>query len=290
MVSNMIPGNIRFRGELSLWEVLEYSFRVYRRGFVNLFTPYLILGAAFAALNHWALSTLPPFPMMDLTGSGALLDWLLSLSKVILVIGVVGWILTVVIQGYSVGYSSTLLAGETLKARELAGRAIRRAPRLLAASFTANLLIGIGLILLIVPGVIFAVMFSLIIPVIMLEDRGAFESLSDSRRLVSKRWGKTLTLLIILVAAISASEILGGMIAVAFEPMGYIISVVITAIVEPIYPVAVTCLYYSMKAKEAAREEPEMRPKPVPAKYCIECGEPLSPIAVYCPRCGTRQP
>ncbi|MGC8850261.1 MAG: zinc-ribbon domain-containing protein [Candidatus Bathyarchaeia archaeon] len=31
-------------------------------------------------------------------------------------------------------------------------------------------------------------------------------------------------------------------------------------------------------------------PKPVPARYCIECGEPLSPIAVYCPRCGTRQP
>ncbi|MEM2122096.1 MAG: hypothetical protein QXE79_00495 [Candidatus Bathyarchaeia archaeon] len=283
---------IGFRGELSLGELLIYSLKTYRLGFLKLFIPYLILGTIFGALNYWAISTLPPFPMMDFTGTGALLDWLLSLSKIILIIGLTGWIFTVMVQGYSIGYSSTLLKGEELKTWDIVEQGIRKTPRLLAASFIANLLIGIGLMLLIIPGVIFAVMFSLIIPVIVLEDGRILESLSRSRRLVSKRWGKTLLLLIILVAAISASEILGSLIAIAFDPIGYLVSVVITAVVEPLYPVAMTCLYYSMKAKEAVEVEgvKEVTSKPIPVKYCIECGDPLNPIAVYCPRCGIRQP
>ena len=288
----MYRGKIGFGGELSLGEILVYSIKIYRCGFIKIFIPYLILGVILGILNYWAVSTLPPFPMMDFTASEALFDWLLSLSKVLLVVGVVGWILTVIIQGYTVGYSSTLLTGEDLKSGEIIRRIVRKTPRLLAASLIANLLIGIGLLLLIVPGIIFAVMFSLIVPVIVLEDGKILESLSRSRRLVSRRWGKTLALIAVLVAAISTSEILGSLIAIAFEPIGYLASIAITATVEPIYPVAVVCLYYSMKAKEASEREEsrEATPRPIPARYCIECGEPLSPIAVYCPRCGTRQP
>lgn len=290
----MVSEKIRFHigRELSLEEILSYSIRIYRRSFVNLFVPYLILGAVYGALNYWAISALPPSPIMDIIGPEALIDWIIHLSTIILIVGLIGWILNVMVQGYSVKYSSTLITEETLRVKEAAGQAIRKLPKLIAASLIANLLIGVGLLLFIVPGVILAVMFSLIIPVITLEDRKVLEGLSRSKRLVSKRWGKTLLLLLTLVAVILTTEILGSMIAVALDPVGYAISIIATAIVEPIYPVAITCLYYSMKAKESAKEgkPKEMRPRALPVKYCIECGSTLSPIAVYCPRCGARQP
>lgn len=290
----MTPEEIRSHigRELSLEEILSSSIGIYRRGFINLFIPYLILGAIYGALNYWAISALPPFPVMDIMGSEALTDWLIRLSTIILIVGLIGWILNVIVQGYSVKYSSTLITDEALNVKEIAKQAIRKTPQLIAASLIVNLLIGIGLLLFIIPGIILAVMFSLIMPVIILEDKGVLESLNRSRRLVSKRWSKTLILLIILVAAILATEILGSMAAVASAPVGYIISITATAIIEPIYPVAITCLYYSMKAKEISEERrpKETKPKPVPTKYCIECGSPLSLIAVYCPHCGTRQP
>ena len=48
-----------------------------------------------------------------------------------------------------------------------------------------------GLIALIVPGIILAIVFSLALPVLLIEKKGVLESMGRSHALVGHRWLKT---------------------------------------------------------------------------------------------------
>ena len=122
------------------------------------------------------------------------------------------------------------------------------------AQLVAGILTLVGLVLFVVPGIIIAIMFSLIIPAIIAEQRGAFESLGRSRRLVSNRWLKIFALLLVLGIIVGIVTGVAMMLAMPFNTSYPVISPLITnvisAFVSPIYPSAITCLYYAMVARE----------------------------------------
>jgi hypothetical protein len=120
---------------------------------------------------------------------------------------------------------------------------------LLAASIITGVLIVFGLIALIIPGIILALMFSLVNQVILLEGTGIVGSFSRSRVLVSNRWLKTLVLMLVVGIIIA---IVNGVVAIITTPFGIVsplISGVLTAFITPILPIALTLYYYSMKAR-----------------------------------------
>jgi hypothetical protein len=57
----------------------------------------------------------------------------------------------------------------------------------LAAAILLGMIIAVGLVALIIPGIILALMFSLTISAIMIENVGAIEGMSRNRALVSHR-------------------------------------------------------------------------------------------------------
>ena len=69
---------------------------------------------------------------------------------------------------------------------------------LLAASIVTVTLMVLGFIALIIPGIIVAIIFSLVNPAIMLEGKGILGSLSRSRVLVRNRWLKTIVLFLVI--------------------------------------------------------------------------------------------
>ena len=138
----------------------------------------------------------------------------------------------------------------------------------------------------IVPGIICAVIFSLIAPIIILENQGIIHSLSRSQRLVSRRWLKTFVLLFLVILLTIGISSIGNLIDISVGSFGYIVSAIVTALIYPIHAIAITYYYYSMRAREK-QEEPR---SPKLGKYCIQCGVTLNHIAVYCPTCGARQP
>jgi hypothetical protein len=120
---------------------------------------------------------------------------------------------------------------------------------LLGASIITGILIVLGFVLLVVPGVILALMFSLVYPVIMLEGIGVLGSLSRSRVLVSNRWLKTFGLLLLLGIIVA---IFNGVFVLVASPFGVVsplISGILTALITPIFAIAMTLYYYSMKAR-----------------------------------------
>ena len=118
------------------------------------------------------------------------------------------------------------------------------------------------MLLFVVPGIIIAIMFSLILPTIIVEQKGIFESLGRSKKLVSKRWLKTFALLLILgiIALIvnGGATVLAGPLSAIHPIVNSLITSIIAAFVSPIYPIAITYLYYSMVARENPTPPPTL--------------------------------
>jgi len=110
------------------------------------------------------------------------------------------------------------------------------------------------MLLFFIPGIIITIMFSLIMPTIIVEQKGTFESLGRSRKLVSNRWLKTFALLLIVYIILGMVTGIVNLIAtplnVTYPNINLIITSIISSFVAPIFPIAITYLYYAMVARE----------------------------------------
>lgn len=80
-------------------------------------------------------------------------------------------------------------SGKSVTYREAMAVGVKKWFALFAARFVASLFIGIGLIVLIVPGIILALRYALIDCAVILEDKGVADSLSRSTALTAgRRW------------------------------------------------------------------------------------------------------
>jgi hypothetical protein len=155
-------------------------------------------------------------------------------------------------------------------------------PQLNRLSFAAlGILIGIviavglivlGFVLFVIPGIvalvafiIFAVRWSLLVPVMMLEKRTVFGSLDRSQELVS---GHTLHAFLVLLASLGFIILVAIVIGIALAPFDLprwidepIRTVVSGTLVAPFAALALTLMYYRLRAVK----EPTAEPAPAPA-------------------------
>lgn len=290
--------------ELSIGEIISKSFNLYSNRFIYFLIPYLFAGLITGILSIAVNLMLPMPPTPELTAPPEeLLQWFMSfiatLIAVVALTGFVSWVVNTIVNGIAIKYASDLLEKGDANLQVGFNFTVSRLASLLAAGIITGFLIILGLICLIVPGIIIAIMFALVTPVIMIERKGALDSLGRSRRLVSNRWGKTFGLLLVIYIIIGIlSLIVGaivGVVVYTFDPARTIITNLITALIQPILPIASTFLYYSMAAKESVLAPrpppppPAVTPAPTPAqpmKFCLQCGQQIPPDVRFCPYCG----
>jgi len=252
--------------ELSVKDVLIQTFRLYRKKFVIFYIPYLGIGLVTGLLSFMMISFFPPPAppgMIQTVSQEPYFEYLFEVIKIIAIyLGLVGgslWVMSTIVIGFTIRYASDLLAGEESSVRDVFSSTITRLVSLFALTAITDLLIFLGALFFIVPGIILACMFSLTISVIMIEQVGALESLGRSRKLVSKRWGKTFVLYLsigVIVAVIAIVEYF-LFTAVWFQPslVGTIVRSIWTSLFSPILPIALTFHYYSMIAREARMKQ-----------------------------------
>jgi hypothetical protein len=187
-----------------------------------------------------------------------LLSWFFELISKVVIIGAfsgfVLWIVGTTVTGIVIKNASDQIEKGKSNLNASFSFTVSKLPSLLAAQLISGILIVLGFFLFVVPGIIVAIMFSLILPAIIIEQKGFMESLGRSRDLVSNRWMKTFLLLLILgimvIIVNGVANFLAGPASAIHSVANSLTTSVISAFVSPIYPIAITYLYYSMVARE----------------------------------------
>lgn len=255
--------------ELWIEEIISKTFTLYRARFLLFVLPFLV-GAAvtgtLGAVLFWSM----PLPSAPAAGASyqELLNWFSSLISTLIVIvallGIVSFIIGGITSGIVVKCASDILEKGDSTLMEGFNFVMLKLPSLLVAEIVTGILVFIGCLLLIVPGIILMIMFSLVVPTIIIEQKGAFESLRRSRQLVSNRWGKTFVLFLILGIILGIVSGIASVIAIPFgiapfgfrtAPLGltaasWIVISLVNALIAPISSLAITFLYYSMVTRE----------------------------------------
>lgn len=286
--------------ELNLGEILGQTFNLYFSRFFLFFLPFLVAGFL---TGGWEKIVGLMFPVPTPPTPTAPLDVLLSYFFSVLVFVVVtlflsllvSWIINTIVGGMTVKVASDILERRSVDLSETLNFTVSRLPSLLGAGIVTGILIVVGLICLVVPGIILAIMFSLVVPAIVIERVGALESLSRSRRLVGGRWLKTFGLLLVIYIITFVAALIFDAVGSVFGPADWIVSSVLGALVSPILPIAATLYYYSMAAREQSQPPPPAAPEPRPSPpkpsakiHCVYCGAENQTDAVFCQGCGKK--
>jgi len=129
--------------------------------------------------------------------------------------------------------------------------------RLILAGLLAAAGIGIGILLLVVPGLILLTLWSLVIPVIVLERTGVMESFGRSRQLVRGHAWRVFAIVATLgiAQALVSSVLRSALSDVAGSFAGYALGdLLANALIGPLAAIAVAVIYFELvRAKQGAR-------------------------------------
>lgn len=300
--------------ETSVTEILRISINLYLARYELFLVPFLATNLANGALSQLMYSLMPEFFLpQNFTEEFFLwlINYLANVIPVAAAFGIIGWVITTLSNGIAVKCSSDILEGKRPSLSRGLNSALSRISSLLTAGFIVGVLTILGLILFIIPGVTVAVMFSLTVQVIMIERLGASRSLRRSRELVAGKWTKTFAVLLLVFLTTAVAYLvgdaligsLGGLSEGTLHTLRWVITSVLTSLVQPLHPIALTYLYYSLHIREKPitpatplpTEAPVVRPTLHPItpsltgfrpRFCYKCGQGVPSDAVYCPRCG----
>lgn len=253
--------------ELSVGKIVSQTFNLYSSRILQFYAVFFGAALAIYVIDVVLTQILPQPPPLN---PGATPDEILAYLPTYLPMtlanaslrGLANWMVGLLAAAIAITYTSTLLEKGAASLEGSLSRVTSRLLPLLGGGFITGLLILLGLILFLVPGILLALMYSLVIPTIMIEKGGTLESLGRSRKLTAGRWGSIFaTLLVMLLLLLIAS----GASSLATTPLGpyaSLIAPLIAATLQPLLPIALTLLYYSMIARESPSTPPPPPPQP----------------------------
>jgi hypothetical protein len=271
---------------MGIGDILDTSFRLYRARFLTFLTitlmayiPYGLVMGIFQ--TTFGLTQQNPF---GAGGSGGIQGRILGMdgrfvfaqvgqggqfepqapiqfSPGAIIAGSLGTLLFILIvmplcQGALMQNISASYLGEDLSAASSYARAAPRLLKMLFAQFLAGLVIMLGCILLIVPGIIFAFWFSLVQQVVQLEDQGVLASLSRSRELMRGNFGKAFGLgIVVTIIGMVFSYVVGiGTLLIPWPHpfLPAFVNSVLPAVILPIQLAPAILLYYDIRIRKEA--------------------------------------
>jgi hypothetical protein len=171
-----------------------------------------------------------------------------------LIVSIVFWVLAILYQGFVV----ELVAADQSNRRASVGELLNAVTPVLGPLLVISILFAagviIGLILIIIPGLILLTIWSVTVPVEVLEHRGILKSFGRSRELVrGNGWNVFGVIVIVWLIAIVISAVAGLLAA----PLGHvgrdIVQWAVNVAVAPVVALSATVLYFELRR---AHEEP----------------------------------
>lgn len=219
-----------------------------------------------------------------------------ALFGLYLIIEVATLVVIPIAEGTAIKMTAEAIDGKPVSLGTSVRFALSKLLWLWALSLTVGVIVVLGFVALIAPGIILAIMLCLALPALLLENTGVFGSLSRSRELVGHRWGKTFVVFIVLGLIILVIAIIVTLVSDLFGGAGPVVSGFLSAFYQPILPIALTVYFFSNRARMASPPQTGQvtmgygsAPQPG-MKFCPNCGTQLPASATFCANCGAKQP
>ncbi|RUV75343.1 MAG: hypothetical protein EOR30_21475 [Mesorhizobium sp.] len=251
----MVSTTLERPGKFRIGRVFNDSFAVISRN------PGLLVGLAalFSGLptlvfQLWALSRLAPFTAADPAASfdPSTLgepNLMASYSAITIGFGLVSYILSLLLQASLVRATIEDLNGK----QPSFGDCVAKAVSFLLPTFAIALLVGLGvvlgLMLLIVPGIMLALRWSVAVPALVQERLGVFGSMARSRDLTKgSRWALFGLFVILIIIVIAIQLALGTATALfGWGVMGAVVDALVTSVTSMVMSIATAVCYVELR-------------------------------------------
>ncbi|HXV57607.1 MAG TPA: YciC family protein [Gaiellaceae bacterium] len=219
--------------------VFGEAWRIYRAHVAHLAAIALVVYAVVVAIS--ILLTL-------------LLGWLGFILGVIISLAGAFWLQGALIQAVS----DVRDGRRDLSVRETFEAVLPRLNRIVLAGLLLGLAVGVGFLLLVVPGLILMTIWLLVIPAIVLEDRGIGDAFGRSRELVRGHGWQVFGVIVLTVLLFLG---LGIVLAVLLSPLedwlaDLIGDLVTNVLIGPYVAAVWTLVYYRLRGEEEPALEP----------------------------------
>ncbi|MFB0560156.1 MAG: hypothetical protein ACETWM_02805 [Candidatus Lokiarchaeia archaeon] len=229
----------------------------------------------------------------------------------------VGYFFIIVAEGIVIKATSDIIEGKNLSLIQNLKLVLRRSWKLYIAYFVYGLIVGLGTLLLIIPGIYLAIIFALVLPAIVISDTGPMESFSFSKMLTGNDKMRTFGVLLAsgLIASIATipfmsialyvlsplnylgvSTIFGMPMTnqfLAFNlPLLFAVTIILgmlgstTLIVSPII---LTTWFYALGGGLEKTREIKISKPGEETRFCSNCKRTISKESKFCPYCGEKQ-
>ena len=219
---------------------------------------------------------------------------------------IASFVLSVIVGGSYPSLVKATLEGGQISVANAMANAYHRFWSLLAAGILVGLIVVLGLIALIVPGIIFLTWYAYTVPAIILEDKGAIEGMSASKAFGRDKKGSTffiflvagtvgVVLYILQVGLSFISPFLGQIVyAVVSIPFGAWVGVIVSYTYLAYGPSSVpatTEIPGSVVSPPTPMQGPPVQgvasvASPLSNRFCRSCGSPLRSDSRFCSNCG----
>lgn len=180
--------------DIEVWETLRDSFSIVLHNPIILL-PMLVVSLFTLFADSLIDTFIAPDPITSLSDIIPLLEFsLLFLILSFAIYALLGGMYPLIVKN--------VLENKEIELSAAFGSVVKKTPSLIGAGILVGLLVGFGIMLFIVPGVIFAIWYFYTIPAIMLEDRGALDGMRASKVFALSNMFDTFILLLIIVVII----------------------------------------------------------------------------------------
>lgn len=153
-----------------------------------------------------------------------------------------------------------LASGEIDEARSAVRNALRQLPRAMGLVFATGVIVAIGAVLLLIPGLYLLVALWPALAILALEDAGVLESLDRALRCVRGCWWPTALLLLVTLSVVLGMFVVGGLVGLAVGGRGSMISAMISGALAAFFPPFVTAVLQVQHASLQTRAGQDSSP------------------------------
>jgi hypothetical protein len=219
-------------------EILDAAFEIYRRFFPTFFAISLVATLPMAVTHYlssaWSLLDLAAAPR------GVMLSWLLSA------------VITPFTEGALVVTASNAYLGTTVDIATSFGTALARPFRLFTVVWIRGILMGIGFVFFIIPGLVVFKRYFAVIPAVTLEKCSVGQAIKRSRELSADNGARIFLLLgAVILFMFFIGAMLGGF-AAAIAPgaIAALLYLGAAALIGPFPAIVLTLLYYDIRIRK----------------------------------------